>query len=327
MGKEKIPQRQLDSVKESPNISQENKDLLEPFDNDLITEDYSNERRYKNLLILKKLAKEADFAFDEADEDDLRTLVAWINKQNLSDAYSLDHKIVLKRFYRWINNRVWGNKDEHPDITSFISTAGGQTNGKLPKELLTPEDVDALIDAANNSRDKALIGLLWETGARYSELMDLTVGDVEDRKRGRKIVVHGKNGGRRIPLMESVPYLNRWLSDHPNPEKDSPRTYVHLSGRDLDNTFDQMHGSVDGEEEEKEEKVDECPRCSELYKPGEDQFCSNCGQAFDLEAAEKVEKVEEKASEEMLGTTSKADLMQEMQEMRQELAELKAEQE
>jgi len=54
------------------------------------------------------------------------------------------------------------------------------------------------------------------------ELIDVTVGDIEDRKHGKKVVIDGKTGSRRLPLVESVPHLNRWLSEHPNPEKDAP---------------------------------------------------------------------------------------------------------
>jgi len=54
------------------------------------------------------------------------------------------------------------------------------------------------------------------------ELIDVTVGDIEDRKHGMKITIDGKTGSRRLPLVESVPYLSKWLNEHPNPEKDAP---------------------------------------------------------------------------------------------------------
>jgi hypothetical protein len=54
-----------------------------------------------------------------------------------------------------------------------------------------------------------------EAGARIGELIDLTVGDIEDHTHGRKVVIDGKTGQRRLPLVESVPALNKWLNDHP----------------------------------------------------------------------------------------------------------------
>lgn len=63
--------------------------------------------------------------------------------------------------------------------------------------------------------------MLYETGARIGELIDLTVGAIEDRKHGKKVVIDGKTGPRRLPLIESVPYINKWLNAHSNPTKDA----------------------------------------------------------------------------------------------------------
>lgn len=65
--------------------------------------------------------------------------------------------------------------------------------------------------------------MLYETGVRIGELTDLTVGGIEDRKNGRqKFVISGKMASRRLPLVESVPHLNRWLNQYPNPTKSAP---------------------------------------------------------------------------------------------------------
>ncbi|MDY7083330.1 MAG: tyrosine-type recombinase/integrase, partial [Halobacteria archaeon] len=121
------------------------------------------------------------------------------------------YKKVLRSFWKWMND------GETTEEVAWISVGNGG-NDKLPQDLLTKEDVEAQIDACKNPRDKAFVSLLWETGARIGELIDLTVGDIEDRAHGKKVTLDGKTGSRRLPLVESVPYLNRWLSEHPNPE-------------------------------------------------------------------------------------------------------------
>ncbi|MGV8085455.1 MAG: tyrosine-type recombinase/integrase [Candidatus Bilamarchaeum sp.] len=57
-------------------------------------------------------------------------------------------------------------------------------------------------------------------------------------------------------------------------------TYVHLSGRDVDNAILGLHGvrSNKGEDQEKFKTID-CPRCSHSSSPGS-KFCNRCGYSF-----------------------------------------------
>lgn len=49
---------------------------------------------------------------------------------------------------------------------------------KLPEELLTEEDVTKLIEAAQHPRDKALVFLLYESGCRIGELLNVKIKNV-----------------------------------------------------------------------------------------------------------------------------------------------------
>ena len=56
-------------------------------------------------------------------------------------------------------------------------------------------------------------------------------------------------------------------------------TYVHLSGRNVDNTFFKLNGiKTDDEvnEEERPLKATRCERCREINSPT-NRFCSKCG--------------------------------------------------
>lgn len=76
-----------------------------------------------------------------------------------------------------------------------------------------------------------------------------------------------------------------------------PAKYVHLSGRDIDNAYDKLHGV---EEEKAPEKAElspvECPRCGEVNEPGS-KYCRKCGLALTLEAVEEAEEIGEERSE------------------------------
>lgn len=64
--------------------------------------------------------------------------------------------------------------------------------------------------------------------------------------------------------------------------------YVHLSGRDIDRAYDEMHGLVEPDEEEEQPDVKKCGRCGELNEP-EATFCMRCGFGIDQKRAAEVE--------------------------------------
>lgn len=64
--------------------------------------------------------------------------------------------------------------------------------------------------------------ILWETGARIGELIDLQYGDIETDTRGTYVIVTRKTGARRLPLIESRLYVEQWLTAHPIPRPNVP---------------------------------------------------------------------------------------------------------
>ncbi|KXB08420.1 hypothetical protein AKJ56_01315, partial [candidate division MSBL1 archaeon SCGC-AAA382N08] len=150
----------------------------------------------------------------------------WVQDKDLADPTQRDYKVILKKFYKWLN----GN-GEYPDKVEWIDTTKKKRNNKLPEKMLTEEDVEKLIKTAENPRDKAFISMLWETGARIGELIDLTVGSIEDRKNGKKVVIKGKTGARRLPLVSSVPHIQNWLNNHPDKDNPDAPLWCRLTGR------------------------------------------------------------------------------------------------
>lgn len=210
----------LENIADSEAIDPRNKELLRDYARDQRLNGLTDATVVRNLSRMKVLA-ETDRAepFDKMDKDDLKDLVEWVQRQDYTAETIYTYKNVIRSFWKWMNPTDDGDA---PDTVSWIKMNPPNENGKLPKDLLTKEDIKAQIEAAYNDRDKALIAMLYETGARIGELIDLTVGDIEDRENGKKVVIEGKTGARRLPLVESVPHLNDWLNKHPDPKKDAP---------------------------------------------------------------------------------------------------------
>ena len=90
---------------------------------------------------------------------------------------------------------------------------------------------------------------------------------------------------------------------------DMPRTYVHLSGRDLDTAVLKLAGiQVEEEKSGEEFKPKTCPRCGEKNAPS-DKFCKRCGSPLD--------------PREILQLPAEPDILNRFRDMEEAIAELK----
>ena len=85
---------------------------------------------------------------------------------------------------------------------------------------LTRENVEALVNACDSIRDRALIMFLWDTGCRIDEALSRNVGDIRFDQYGGMVKVSGKTGEREIWLIDCIPDLQIWINTHP--QKNNP---------------------------------------------------------------------------------------------------------
>ncbi len=87
---------------------------------------------------------------------------------------------------------------------------------KLPEDMLTQSEVEELISATGNARDAAFIALLYESGARRGEVMELQLKHITFDENGAVILLpKGKTGPRRIRVVFAASYLHLWMDHHP----------------------------------------------------------------------------------------------------------------
>jgi hypothetical protein len=89
-----------------------------------------------------------------------------------------------------------------------------------------------MVDAARNSRDRALVTLCWDLGPRTSELYELRPCDFTDTDHGLKVSIrNGKTGSRTPIIIPAVPYVRQWLADHPGDRGDYLWTQLNQPSR------------------------------------------------------------------------------------------------
>lgn len=164
------------------------------------------------------LAKSKDLKQDMQNREKINLIFKNIRDKQGVVYYSFVVKESLK-LVRWLNDNELpkGFKDikrpKQKEIRRKLN----------PSDMITWEDGLNLIKATNSQQWKALIMTELDGGFRPSELTDLNFGDIE-RKKDFIIarVRAGKTGARNVILFKAVPYLLKWLNEHPTKKNDDP---------------------------------------------------------------------------------------------------------
>ena len=164
-----------------------------------------------------------------ATKQDVVKYLAELKKSGRAPASISRMLTSLRSFYAYL--RI--NNDAIADPT--VSLEAPHVEKKLPK-ILTSEQINRLLAApdsneAKGSRDKAMIELLYATGIRVSELIGLTLSDVELRMR------YIKCKSRIIPIGERAVQA---ISDYVNVARpkllkgnESEMLFVNCSGSSI----------------------------------------------------------------------------------------------
>jgi len=146
--------------------------------------------------------------FDKTNQQDIEQLIRAVNAKDWAEWTKDNYSVTVKRFWRWLRELPRG-KD--PPETEWIRIGKAESRTILPQDLLTKEETQKLIQAAEHPRDKAYVAVADESGARPGEVLTMKIRSVTFDEYGAVIVVRGKKGERRIRLVASAPYLAAWL--------------------------------------------------------------------------------------------------------------------
>ncbi|MEM0050647.1 MAG: tyrosine-type recombinase/integrase [Candidatus Bathyarchaeia archaeon] len=198
--------------------SKKNKDVIKKFLNDLlIKENISEIRRINYCQRLRVVARWIPDKFLNPDKEAIDTVLSKLADPKYSDWTRETYISMIRRFYKW----YMGNNKTYPEFLDGIQRVRKHNNMK-PEELITQEEVNSLIKASSNARDRALFSTLYDSGARIGELLTMKIKDLAFDEYGAILKVNGKTGYRQVRIVgNSIAYLRAWLDNHPqrnNPE-------------------------------------------------------------------------------------------------------------
>lgn len=158
-------------------------------------------------------------------------LEEWSFKYSKSYVFTMKRKI--KPFFRW----VYGMdvKDGYPEVVDWIYCGKKSDMRRDLPEILTMEEIQKMIEVCSNFRDRAIVSILYESGCRASEILDLKINGLVFDEYGIKVVVNGKTGSRRLRLVSCVHDVKQWLNVHPRKNEDDAALFCALTKNNMGN--------------------------------------------------------------------------------------------
>jgi site-specific recombinase XerD len=218
-------ERAIARVKENQELSDENKELALKFKDYLLSEGIGTAKIERYLIDIVKFARMLNKPFPNATKEDIRGVIGQLEQTGLAAETKKSFKIMLRKLYRFI--RGVEEKGVYPEEVKWISINIPANHKKLPEELLTEEECFKIIQNCRTLRDKALISTLIESGCRVGEIGTMQIKHVSFEEYGARLTVNGKTGMRKILVINSAPYLQEWINQHPNNK--NPESYIWFS--------------------------------------------------------------------------------------------------
>ena len=126
------------------------------------------------------------------------------------------------RFFKWLYSPDMEYKQRpKPSVVENIHQLKRKEKSIYkPTDLWTPQDDSLFLKYCPNPRDRCYHAMSRDSAARPHELLKLRIKDVvfkltPDKRQYEEILVNGKTGTRHIPLIDSIPYIKDWISQHP----------------------------------------------------------------------------------------------------------------
>jgi integrase/recombinase XerD len=207
-------------LKENKRVDVDNRIKIFRFRDYAETQGIGLPRRIRYLQNLTKLAAMlGKTEFEKASKDDIERIMLEHGRLDLAEETKALFRVMTKRFYRWLKDP---DDEEYPPEVRWIKTTLKNNHKLLPEEILTEQEVMELVKAAEWSRDRAFVAMLYDLGGRAGELLTLQRRNISFDEHGAVALLEGKTGQRRERLILSVPFLSQWLNEHPDTRPEAP---------------------------------------------------------------------------------------------------------
>lgn len=224
---EQTLKRTRERIEESK-IAKSNQRCLLEFEKLCAAEGLSAARRSKLLSILYIYSTRFfKTPYSRATEKQIWDTVLEIESSNYAPWTKHDFKVAIKKLFKFVE---WGSdalrRRDYPDSVAGIRTRVKKKDQVRIQagDILTEKEVDQFVASANGTQEKAFFSLMYELGARVSEIGTMQIKNVSRDKYSYICDVNGKTGPRSARIVLSAGRLTAWLNIHP--KRNSPDSFL-----------------------------------------------------------------------------------------------------
>lgn len=209
-----------------PKLSGSNKKAIEDYSNYLKAKSSNIKTSIKHFYCLYRFLKcyRPELDFTKADKKAIENAMAKLETLKTKTGIVIatetkrNVRVIVKAFWKYLK----GEGEFYPQEVRWIKTGGNHTKKLLPQNLLNENDIIKMINATPSFRNKAIISLLYDSGIRIEELINICKKDVETEGSVGFIRVNGKTGMRRIPITFSIRYIAQYLNLNKQRKSEEP---------------------------------------------------------------------------------------------------------
>lgn len=201
--------------------SKSNQNIIKDFHERLVAENLSPARILIYLQKTKKICNFIPKSFNNWTETDLRKFIFLAKDKKWSDVTVDFHLTTLKKLSRTV-----------PNLEFTRSFKYKVRKKKFSKFMPSEEHVQNMVKAVENTRDKAFISMLYETGFRPGDILSLRKKDIQFDQYGCKLFPDGKTGEYVSRLIDSVHHLSNYLNSKLQNLNDEDYIWLKLTGKD-----------------------------------------------------------------------------------------------
>lgn len=182
---------------------------------------------------IARMIEKVDSPIRKITTEDMRAYLSDYQNMNHCGKATVDNiRRNISSFFSWLEEENYILKSPMRRIHKI------KTNQKV-KEVISDEEIERLRDTCSCRRDLAIIDLLYSTGIRVGELVNLNVSDVDFE--ARECVVFGKGGKERKVYFDAKAklhlknYLDSRTDDNPAlfVTMDAPYDRLKISGVEI----------------------------------------------------------------------------------------------